>query len=295
MISIATKVKLITMVLSLTMLFNIFVTYYLVQDEKTDAKIINTAGKQRMLLQKMITEFHRITLGEQAANEVLLLTQKRFEENLQRLDKGDLALDKSREIDRLLKEVTKSWQRFESLMFLDLHQVSSLRLKEIYQAGNQTLELMDQTVMAYEAQATQQRDFINHIQILLGAFALMVIIYMGAVSLGIHKQLNKFLKHSSDISGRESEYRGSELELACAHIQYFLDDVEAAIDSASKAVKQSEKASIQLASAKQNPEAVEQLDRSEDIVIEANEELYKTSIVLKKLKSKLQDSADFSF
>ena len=67
MISIATKVKLITIVLSITMIFNIFVTYYLIQDEKADARIINIAGKQRMLTQKLIAEFYRINENEEGA------------------------------------------------------------------------------------------------------------------------------------------------------------------------------------------------------------------------------------
>ena len=295
MISIATKVKLITIVLSLTMIFNIFVTYYLVQDEKADAQIINIAGKQRMLTQKMIAEFHRLVLSEAGASKEFFKAQKEFNTNLQRLRLGDLSLEKSSEVQGLLTEVEKSWKSFESLMLEQIQINSASGLKEIYTKGNLTLELMEKTVLAYENHATSKRDFINQIQLLLGLFALFVIVYMGYVSLGIHNQLNKFLKRSSEISGRQQMNKGSELEVACEHIQYFLDDVEAAIDSASEAVQQSEKASIQLAMAKQDVKAQEHLDKSEDIVIEANEELYKTSILLKKLKTKLQDAARPSF
>jgi len=295
MISIATKVKLITIVLSITMIFNIFVTYYLVQDEKADAQIINIAGKQRMLTQKMIAEFNRLSMGENDASEEFFKAQKEFNTNLQRLRTGDLSLVKSHEVNALLEKVEQSWRVFEALMLTQIEEKSKSALKEIYIKGNITLGLMEKTVLAYENNATSKRDFINQIQLLLGVFALFVIIYMGSVSLGIHTQLSKFLKHSSDISGRNELKKGSELELACAHIQYFLDDVEAAIDSASQAVQQSEKASIQLAMAKQDPRAQEHLDKSEDIVIEANEELYKTSLLLKKLKTKLQDAANPSF
>ena len=292
MISIAMKVKLITIVLSLTMMFNIFVTYYLVQDEKADAQIINIAGKQRMLTQKMIAEFHRIALDVKGASLEFFKAQKEFNSNLQRLNSGDLSSDKSSEVGSLLHEVEKSWRDFEGLMLEKIQKDSALGLNEIYLKGNLTLALMDKTVLAYEEHATDKRDFINQIQLILAVFALFVIMYMGYVSLGIHTQLNKFLKHSSDISGRKQMNKGSELDLACEHIQYFLDDVEAAIDSATLAVQQSEKASIQLAVAKQDPRAQEHLDRSEDIVIEANEELYKTSLLLKKLKTKLQDAAN---
>lgn len=295
MISIATKVKSITIVLSLTMMFNIFVTYYLVQDEKADAQIINIAGKQRMLTQKMIAEFHRIALGEKDAMQEFFSAQKSFNANLQRLTVGDLAVDTGSEVHLLLHEVEKSWKEFEILMLENIQNSSGLKLNAIYTKGNLTLELMEKTVLAYENNATNKRDSINQIQLALGIFALLVIIYMGYLSLGIHTQLNKFLKHSSDISGRKQMKKGSELELACEHIQYFLDDVEAAIDSAANAVQQSEKASIQLAMAKQDPRAQEHLDKSEDIVIEANEELYKTSLLLKKLKTKLQDAANPSF
>ena len=295
MISIATKVKLITIVLSITMIFNIFVTYYLVQDEKADARIINIAGKQRMLTQKMIAEFYRVSSGEVGAKDAFFTTQKEFNTNLHRLRSGDLRLDENEEVSTLLDEVERGWKNFEGLMLNRLTHASKADLNQIYISGSETLALMEKAVLAYELHATSKRDFINQIQFILGLFTLFVIIYMGYVSLGIHTQLSKFLKHSSDISGRQASAKGSELDLACAHIQYFLDDVESAIDSASLAVQQSEKASMQLAMAKQNTEALEHLDKSEDIVIEANEELYKTSILLKKLKSKLQDAANPEF
>lgn len=295
MISIATKVKSITIVLSLTMMFNIFVTYYLVQDEKADAQIINIAGKQRMLTQKLIAEFHRIALGEKEALQEFYSAQKAFNTNLQRLVSGDLSSGAGSEARLFLGEVEKSWKEFEVLMLANIHKSTDNGLKEIYLQGNLTLALMDKTVLAYEKNATSKRDFINQMQLVLGVFALLVIIYMGYLSLGIHTQLSKFLKHSSNISGRRQMKKGSELEMACEHIQYFLDDVEAAIDSASIAVQQSEKASIKLAIAKQDPQAQKHLDRSEDIVIEANEELYKTALLLKKLKTKLHDAANPSF
>jgi len=295
MISIASKVKLITAILSLTMVFNIFVTYYLVQDEKEDAKIINIAGKQRMLTQKMIAEFYRLTAEEVGAKEAFFKTQKEFNTNLHRLRSGDLRLDENKEVSALLDNVEKAWKDFESLMLEGITSKVDIDVKEIYTKGNMTLEFMEKAVLAYEVHATSKRDFINQIQLVLGIFALFVIIYMGVLSLGIHTQLSKFLKHSRDISGREASSKGNELDLACVHIQYFLDDVESAIDSAAVAVAQSEKASIKLAMAKQDPKALEHLDKSEDIVIETNEELYKTSILLKKLKTKLQDAANPSF
>jgi len=295
MISIATKVKLITTVLSLTMIFNIFVTYYLIQDEKADAKIINIAGKQRMLTQKMIAEYYRLSSGETEAKKAFFTTQEAFNTNLHRLRSGDLHLEENAEILALLNAVFKEWKVFEGEMIQNLSHPNKENLHQVYSSGNKTLELMDKTVLAYEMHATAKRDFINQIQLVLALFTLCVILYMGYVSLGIHTQLSKFLKHSKDISGREASSSGNELDLACTHIQYFLDDVEAAIDSATQAVEQSEKASMKLAMAKQNSAAQEHLDKSEDIVIEANEELYKTSMLLKKLKTKLQDAANPSF
>jgi len=281
--------------LSITMIFNIFVTYYLIQDEKADARIINIAGKQRMLTQKLIAEFYRINENEEGAREEFFKTQKEFNTNLHRLRSGDLRLDENEEVSTLLNEVEQAWKNFESLMLKGLILGNEVDLNEIYIKGSMTLGLMEKAVLAYELNATSKRDFINKIQLILAVFTLFVIIYMGVVSLGIHTQLSKFLKHSRDISGRDASTKGSELDLACAHIQYFLDDVESAIDSASVAVAQSEKASIQLAMAKQDSKAIKHLDKSEDIVIEANEELYKTSILLKKLKTKLQDAANPKF
>lgn len=296
MISISTKVKLITLVLSLTMIFNLFVTYYLIQDEKEDAQIINIAGKQRMLTQKMIAELYKRSIDSKHTSTQLIMAQDEFKTNLQRLHSGDLSLDENIQVHQLLNDVQNSWNDFEVLVSNSIKNSSSVQeLNLLYTLANKTLVLMDETVSAYENNATGKRDFINKIQLLLGVFALLVIVYMGYVSLGIDKQLRKFLKHSSDISGRKPTSKGSELDLACEHIQYFLDDVEAAIDSASIAVEQSEKASVKLAKNNQDTQGQEHLDKSEDIVIEANEELYKTSILLKKLKNKLQNAANPTF
>ncbi len=295
MISISTKVKLITIVLSLMMIFNLFVTYYLIQDEKADAQIINIAGKQRMLTQKMIAESYKQSIDSEHTSTPLFMAKNEFNTNLERLYSGDLSLDKNVEVHLLLNDVKNSWNEFEDLMSKNANKSSTQELNLLYTQANKTLELMDKTVSAYENYATDKRDFINNIQLLLGVFALLVIVYMGYISLGIDKQLRKFLKHSSDISGRKPTSKGSELDLACEHIQYFLDDVEAAIDSAALAVEQSEKASIKLAKNNKDLQGQVHLDMSEDIVIEANEELYKTSILLKKLKTKLQNAAHPTF
>lgn len=182
MISIATKVKLITFVLSITMVFNIFVTYYLIQDEKADARIINIAGKQRMLTQKMIAEFYRLNREEEGAREEFFKTQKEFNTNLHRLRSGDLRLDENQEVSLLLHKVEKAWKVFESLMLQGLTKETDLDMNAIYIKGSMTLALMEKTVLAYELHATSKRDFINQIQLILGVFTLFVIIYMGVVS-----------------------------------------------------------------------------------------------------------------
>lgn len=290
---IRTKVKFITIVLSFTMLFTIAVTYYLIQDEKSDAQIINVAGKQRMLTQKMIAELHRIGLSENEAREEFNEAKKQFHAGLVRLSTGDLSSVRGEEIGGALKEVEQSWHVFSEMTQAYAQTPSALLLQQIYMQGNTMLAQIERAVMLYEKHSRAKRDFINQVQLVLAFFSFFIILYMGSIALSIQAQLSRFSQHSTAISGRKDHSGGNELEEAYAHIKYFLDDVENAIDAAVEAVRQSEDTAIKIA--KHDPAMQKHLDKNEDIVIEANEELHKTSRILKKLKSKLQDTAHSPF
>jgi len=295
MINIGLKVKIITAVLSVTMLVNLFVTYYLIENEKVDAQVINIAGKQRMLTQKAVGEFHRLTMNKKDAKTEINDVDKIFRENLKRLLSGNLSHGKNLSIHNELVIIEKRWSSFKELMLLASKKSLDIKRDLVYEEGNKLLNIIDKTVQAYEIQAKNKKDFIKSMQFVLGFIALMIIVYMAKIALGINAQLNAFLKRSTKISGHQEKEKGNELEVACLHIQYFLNDVEHAIDSATKAVEKSEQAALELANEKNNPQALQQLDNSEDIVIETNEELYKTANVLKKLKQKLQENSDISF
>lgn len=290
---IRTKVKFIITVLSFMMLFTIAVTYYLIQDEKSDAQIINVAGKQRMLTQKMIAELHRTGLSDNGAREEFNEAKKQFHTGLVRLRTGDLSSAHGEEIQGALNEIEQSWHVFSEMTQAYAQTPSALLLQQIYIHGNTMLEQIEKAVILYEKNAREKRDFINQVQLVLALFAFFIILYMGSIALSIQAQLGRFSQHSTAISGRKDQAGGNELEAAYAHIQYFLDDVESAIDAAVEAVRQSEDAAMKIS--KHDPAMQKHLEKNEDILIEANEELHKTSRILKKLKSKLQDTAHSPF
>ena len=58
--SITIKVRWIVAILSLNLIAIIMVNIWLNMDQKNDAKVINIAGKQRMLTQRTVLELHRL-------------------------------------------------------------------------------------------------------------------------------------------------------------------------------------------------------------------------------------------
>ena len=79
--SITTKVRWIVAILSLNLITIIMVDIWLNMDQKYDAKVINIAGKQRMLSQRTVLELHRLLVDEEGAFEKLQLAREEFDRN----------------------------------------------------------------------------------------------------------------------------------------------------------------------------------------------------------------------
>ncbi|MDP3465921.1 MAG: type IV pili methyl-accepting chemotaxis transducer N-terminal domain-containing protein [Sulfuricurvum sp.] len=288
--SITTKVRWMVAVLSLNLIIIIMVDIWLNSSQKLDAKIINTAGKQRMLSQRTVLELHRLLLDKEGAYEQLQNTREEFDRNFKQLSVTTSEYEgfKNAQIEKTMMEVHAHWNRMGGLIDRYLQGDHNLYdLETIYINGDLTLKLMDKAVNQYEAYMMEKRVLAHRIQMLLAFISFVIILYMARTALKIQRNFETFLEHSQTISGVENiDCQGNELDIACSHIEYFLANVEEALQSATDAVEKSEAATAILVGS--TPEAEALLEQSEDVMIQVSEELHQTSLRLKKLKNNLQ-------
>lgn len=289
--SISTKVRWIVAILSLNLVIIIMVDIWLNIDQKYDAKVINMAGKQRMLSQRTVLELHRLLVDEEGAYEKLQSAREEFNGNFQKLsaEASEYRGDSNEQIGKTMMEVGTVWKQMGALIdnyLLGDHNLYDL--KAIYEDGDRTLLLMDKAVTQYEEYMIKKRVMAYRIQTFLALISFGVILYMARTTLQIQRNFDKFLNHTKAISGEEEIVGKSdnELEIACAHIEYFLHNVEEALQSATEAVEKSEDAAAKLVGSAPETEAL--LEQNEDVMIQVSEELHHTSQRLKKLKANLQ-------
>jgi len=288
--SISTKIRWIVVILSLNMLIIIMVDIWLNFSQKLDAKLINTAGKQRMLSQRTVLELHRLLIDEDGAYEKLQSAREEFNHNFQQLTAPTSIYQgfKNEQIELTMMEVHANWNQMSGLIDRYLQGDHNLYdLETIYESGDHTLELMDRAVNEYEAYMMEKRVLALRIQMLLAFISFVIILYMARTTLQIQRNFETFLNHTQAISGEKNiECKGNELDIACSHIEHFLRNVEEALQSATEAVEKSEAATSGLYGG--TPEAKNLLEQSEDVMIQVGEELHQTSTRLKKLKSNLE-------
>lgn len=288
--SISTKIRWIVAILSLNLMIIISVDIWLNMSQKMDAKVINTAGKQRMLSQRTVLEVHRLFVDEDGAYERLTEARKEFDTNFELLNAATSEYQgfQNDTIDETMMKVHTHWNRMGGLIDRYLQGDHNLYdLKTIYDDGDKTLKLMDKAVNQYEAFMMEKRVLAHRIQIVLALISFGIILYMARMTLLIQRNFESFLSRSAMISGApEVDRKGNELNIAYSHIELFLNNVEEALQSASDAVEKSEAATSSLYAS--SPEAQRLLEQSEDVMIQVSEELHQTSQRLKKLKSNLE-------
>ena len=288
--SIATKIRWMVLVLSLNLIIIILVDIWLNMDQKFDAKVMNTAGKQRMLCQRTVLELHRMLVDEAGAYDKLQAAREEFETKYKQLTlvASNYRGFSNTKIERTMLEVYANWNQMGGLIdryLLGDHNLYDLKM--IYDQGDRTLLLMDQAVTQYESHMMEKRLLAYRIQIFLALISFGVILYMARTTLLIQRNFEKFSEHSKSIVGSENvkEVKGNELDIACANIGHFLEEVEAALQSATAVVARSEIASANLIGLAPETDAL--LEQSEDMMMQVGEELHQTVARLKKLQNNL--------
>ena len=317
---ISTKIKILGSLLMISIFLVISVTIYLNQKNIKDALIVNIAGKQRMLTQKMSKSILYLYQTQKNDFTELDVARNEFIYGLQTLKDGNELLSISKapndEINAQISKVTLLWETFsqnikafkEAMLNEDKKAMESSFLY-IANSNNELLNNVDMIVSLYTSHIESKTTFIKYFQYFAMGFMLLLISYAFAQLKSIEAHAQEFLDISKAMGSSEiNEIKPLNLEAeseiveAATNINCFIDKVNSAMSYSQNALDQSKMASDKLSeltnefdeiiSEINDKSIISQLDRSEDIVIESSEELLKSTKKLQNLKAELDKLLD---
>lgn len=318
--AISTKIKFIGILFILLMTSIIATTIYLNEKNKKDALLINIAGKQRMLTQKISKNIFYHYYNHSATYTNLDEATNEFIYNFKTLKDGNeqLGISKAptKKINRQLEKIEKLWNDFYSNITafkkityeknFDKIKVKSI-IDNIYKTNPILLEEVDKAVSMFTVYAEQKTKTIKYIQYLFAIIILLLMFYSFSELKKMEENVKKFFEYSKEATVNienvvnlkpiqiEAE---KEIVDATDTINYFIQKVNSAMNYSTDAIEQSKNASVRLEeitddfdkiidNLSHSKEVSKHLDKSEDMVIQTQEELINSSKKLQELKTEL--------
>jgi len=318
---ISTKIKIIGALLVFLMTSVIGTTIYLNQQNIKDALIINIAGKQRMLTQKIAKNIFYIHYTSNQDFYELNSASDEFINGLNILRHGDydrgIIPISTYNISTQLIEIRRLWddyyedvQNFKLLTqsYADRDKGDEIVLS-IYKNNTILLDNVDKLVTMYTNHSEDKTNFIKSFQYSAGGILFAIFLYSLMQLRSIESHVDTFLQYSKMLITNKdsSKLRPIKLEAESESeivevgdtINCFVKKINSAMDYSNEALKQSEYASSKLeeltdefdtilGELKDKSEASKHLNNSEDIVIESTEELINSTKKLANLKQELE-------
>ena len=315
-LSVSRTIKILGALLILTIFAVIFVTIYLNQKNIKDALIVNIAGKQRMLTQKITKNIYFLYQTKQSNFSEMDKAISEFKFGLNTLKNGHKTLGiapaPTEPIKMQMEKVSILWEAFfenskefkEALLNNDIQRINAT-LEYINNSNNELLEEVDLVVSLYTEYIEDKTAFIKNFQYTAFAFLFVFALYSLVQLKQIEAHAAEFIEKSkqiisTDIEDLEPMDMEGEQEFveAADNINCFISKVSSAVNYSQSALEQSKKASQKLESLtdefdtilneiENRSEVMTQIDKSEDIVIESTEELIKSTKKLQNLKVEL--------
>lgn len=321
---ISTKIKIIGAVLILLMLSVIGITIYLNHQNSKDALIINIAGKERMLTQKISKNIFYIQHNPHESLNELNLACDEFINGLNTLKYGN----KDKEISAVvipkvlkqIEQVDEMWNAFyrDVALFKNIIQTNpndkeleNIALS-IYRQNNGLLENVDRLVSIYTAYSEDKTRFIKVFQYISAGVLLLLFTYSLIQLKSIESHVDSFMQYSkmlvehenlADIEPikLEAESEAEIVEVGDA-INIFIQKINSAVEYSNEALQQSQNASSKLEELTEEFDIIldelqdkslasKYLNHSEDIVIESTENLIISTKKLLNLKNELENLA----
>ncbi|EDZ62457.1 hypothetical protein SMGD1_0588 [Sulfurimonas gotlandica GD1] len=320
--SISTKIKILGALLIALMLSVIATTIYLNQQNEKDALVINIAGKQRMLTQKMSKNVFYIHYSSNKDFYELNAAVDEFIKGLNTLRHGDsnknISPVPTYQISLQQIEVSKLWKNFyENIQNFKLFTNSNVNRKAeledivtaIYRDNTILLDNVDKLVTMYTDYSENKTNFIKIFQYTSGFILLILFIYSLLQLRLIESHVDAFMQYSKMLMNNEDITNIKPLKLEAESeteivevsdtINCFIQKVSTAMEYSNEALLQSERAASKLGELTDEFDSIidelkdkslvhKHLNNSEDIVIESTEELINSTKKLSNLKLELE-------
>ena len=317
--NISTKIKVIGILFALLMTSIIATTIYLNNKNEKDAMIINIAGKQRMLTQNISKNIFYLYSNPKSSQNELDTSIEEFIYNLESL-KGGNSLSKLKEspniqIDRQMLQIEYLWSifyqnivKFKELIHNNTNQKELQNIVNIiYETNPELLYEVDALVSLHTINSEQKIRFLKNSQYFFAILILFLIIYSFLELKTMEKNALRFLEESKKVMEQNFEEplkpikieAEGELIEASNIFNRFLNKINSAIIDSNSALEQSKNASYKLeeisnefdeiiSELKNKSEISKQLNKSEDIAIQTQEQLLHSSKRLNELKNELE-------
>lgn len=322
---ISTKIKILGASLVFTMLSLISLTIYLNQKNIKDALIINIAGKERMLTQKIsknIFYLYQNTKTNIDFNELdnaveeftYILNSLKVGNELRGIEAAptDKIAQQISKISVLWNSFDKNVQSFKDLLVLrenSNEKFLKIKVNSIYSSNNNLLKEVDNLVTMYTNYTEYKTHTIENFQYAGATILFLLILYSLQQLRIIESHANQFLKHSKTIIEAQVENKPieyieieaeSEIVEATDTLNCFINKINSAMEYSTEAVEKSQKASEKLEEITDEFDKIiddmndssnlsSQLSKSEDIAIQSTEDLLKTTKKLADLKKQLDN------
>ena len=317
--TITNKIKLIGIFFIILMTSIIITTIYLNEKNKKDALLINIVGKQRMLTQKISKNIFYLYQNNES-NKELDEAIIEFIYNFISLKNGNSLIGifkaPTNDIINQILKVEALWNEFykntnDFKKNLNKRNSSNELLLEtivrsVYNTNNVLLNEVDVLVSMYTVYTEEKTDYIRYIQYLFALIILILISYSFSQLKTMEANAKKFFEFSKQLTQNTDDKPLEPIQIeaekeiveATDTINCFINKINSAMVYSANAVEQSRNASIKLEEITDefdiiineltnSTEISKQLDRSEGIAIQTQEELINSTKKLQELKKEL--------
>lgn len=318
--TISTKIKSIGILFVILMSSILATTIYINDKNKKDALIINIAGKQRMLTQNISKNIFYLYHNNQDSYSELDTSTIEFIYNLNSLKDGNkltgIAKAPTDEIANQLAKVEILWNNFHLNInnFKELNQKNQENFKvelknivnSIYKSNTILLNEVDNLVSMYTIYSEEKSNYLRYVQYLFALIIILLIINSFFKLKSMEDNAKKFFEESKKMVEQDYNEQLTPIKIeaekeiveATDTINCFIEKINAAVAYSANAMEQSKNASIKLEEISDEFDKIindltntsdisKQLNKSENIVIQSQEDLINTTKRLQELKNEL--------
>ncbi len=308
--TIKTKIRIIGILFIVLITTIILTTIFLNDNNKKDALVINIAGKQRMLTQKISKNIFYIYYNQNHSFSELDKATTEFIYNLNSLRDGNKLTGiyeaPNNQIAKQISKIEILWNNFHQNI---KEFKSSLRnnkkdikatVNTIYETNNNLLEEVDKLVSMYTVYSENKAEYLKYVQYFFTFLLILLILYSFSQLKKVEENANKFLDFSKKLSDEGASQplepmnfdAENEIVEATNSINCFINKVNSAVEYSTNASKKLEEITNEFDEIldelnDSKDVSKKQLYKSEDMVIESQEEILSSANKLQNLKKQL--------